>query len=322
MSKIVVTGGSGFVGGALITALAGQGHVVTGLARSEAAAARIASLGAEPVRAGLDDPARLKIAFAGADVVHHCAADLSQWGDIRAVAKVNVEGTRAVIEAARAVGVRRVVHVSTEAVLIGGRPLVQADETWPLPRRPLGLYPTTKGAAETIARALNGQGIEVVVVRPRLIWGKGDTHVLPALAAAARGGALPLIGGGRHLTSTCHVRNVVEGMILAAERGQPGEVYFLTDGAPVEMRAFITQLLATQGISPRTLDIPLWLAKAAAAGLESAWTLLMLKDAPALTRTLVCLMGQEMTVDDAKARRDLGYRGAYPRAAGLAELRA
>lgn len=321
MAKVFVTGGSGFVGRELIATLVGAGDVVAALARSPAAAKMISDLGAQPVMGDLSSKPEMKIGMAGSSVVFHCAADVSTWGPVARIAKVNVEGTRNVIECARDVGVPRVVHVSTEAVLVSGGPLVQVDETMPLPERNIGVYSTTKAAAERVVRAMNGHGIECVIVRPRFIWGRGDTTVLPAFIKAAKNGGFPFIGGGEQLTSTCHVLNVVEGMLLAADRGKPGETYFLTDGPAVTVRRFVTDMLATQGVKAGSQTVPYWLAVFLAHVLELSWKALALKGDPPLTRAVVELFGREVTVSDAKARRELGYRGQMTHAAGLADMR-
>jgi nucleoside-diphosphate-sugar epimerase len=133
--------------------------------------------------------------------------------------------------------------------------------------------------------------------------------------AAVKSGRFGWIGGGRYLTSTCHVANVVEGAVLAAERGVSGEIYFLTDGPPVELRGFLTELLATQGVEAGGREIPRWLAQTVAT--VTGWM-----KRPPVTRTEIALVGGEVTVDDAKARRELGYRGKVSREAGLAEMRA
>ena len=126
--------------------------------------------------------------------------------------------------------------------------------------------------------------------------------------------------GGHYLTSTCHVANVCEGMILAAEYGQGGEIYFLTDGQPVEFRSFITQLLQTQGLDAGNRSIPRWLAQRVAFASEWAWQTFHLKGVPPLTRATVRVVGEEVTVNDAKARRELGYTSALSRAEGLAAM--
>ena len=319
--KAFVTGGSGFVGRNLLAALVGRGDTVVALARSLAAMQTVRELGAEPQAGDLVDVAAMSAGMAGAEVVYHCAAKVEDWGDPAEFQRINVEGTAHVIEAARAAGVRRLVHVSTEAVLADGTPIHDADETRPRAARPIGLYPSSKAQAEAVALAGSRDGLDVVVVRPRFIWGKGDTAILPKIVEVMRKGQFAWIGGGRFLTSTCHVRNVCEGMLLAAERGNGGEIYFLTDGAPVEFRGFISAMAATQGVEAGTRVAPRGLIYAFAAASEFAWRTFRLKGRPMVSRTAVILTGELVTVNDAKARRELGYVGLVTREAGLAEMR-
>lgn len=321
--RAFVTGGSGFVGRALIAALRAEGHEVRALARSEAAAEAVRRAGAEAVAGDLDDASKLQAGLSGCEAAFHAAAAVTDWGRYDDFHRVNVAGTERVIEAARAAGVKRLVHVGTEAVLAGGGPIRNTDETRPPPAFPVGLYPATKALAEARAVAANGiGGLETVVVRPRFIWGKDDTSLLPKFVEAARAGKFAWIDGGRYLTSTCHVRNLCEGMLLAAARGKAGEIYFLTDGPPVELRGFLTAMLKTQGVDLGERSIPYAVAYAAAWAAEAAWSLLDLGGAPPITRTTILLMGEEVTVSDAKARRDLGYVGKVSREAGLAEMAA
>ena len=316
-----VTGGSGFLGRNVIEVLRARGDTVQALARSDGAAAAVARLGANAVRGDLGDVSAMAHGLAGCDVVFHCAADTAQFGDRAKVEAVNVGGTVNVLTAARQAGVGRFVHVSTETVLLGGPPIVRADETWPRPKRPLGLYALTKGLAEERVLAANAPELATMIVRPRFIWGPNDTSLLPVLIDAVKAGSFRWIGGGRHLTSSCHVRNAVHGMILAAERGRGGEIYFLTDGEDVELRGLISALLEASGVTPPERDVPFWIARAAAWTAELAWRLLGRAGEPPVTRSAVRLIGQEVTVSDAKARRELGYAPILSRDQGLAELR-
>ena len=302
MKRAFVTGGSGFLGGRLLPALRARGIDVTALARSDASAAAVTALGATPARGDLENLPSL----AGYDVIFHCAAHTDQWDPVDVHMRINVEGTKHVLAAA---GTARVIHVGTEAVLADGHPIIRADETRPLPAKAMGAYPLTKGLAEQAAVAAGA-----VVVRPRFIWGRGDTSVLPEIVAQVRAGKFAWIGGGHYLTSTCHVDNVVEGMLLAAERGRPGEIYFLTDGAPVDFRDFMTKLLATQGVDAGSRSLPRWLVRATVA--LTSWM-----KRPPITRTAFALIAHEVTVDDSKARRELGYTGGKSIEAGLAEMR-
>jgi nucleoside-diphosphate-sugar epimerase len=161
-----------------------------------------------------------------------------------------------------------------------------------------------------------------VVVRPRFVWGAGDTVLLPRIVELARSGQFRWVGGGRHRTSTTHVDNAVHGMRLAAERGKPGAVYFVTDGDAVVFREFVSALLATQGIEAPRGSVPRPLAQALAAGGETAWRLLRRPGAPPLTRFAYWAAALECTLDDSRARRELGYAPVKGREEGLKELRA
>lgn len=324
MTTAFVTGGSGFVGRNLIGYLKDHGWRVLGLARSADAASKVVASGAEPIRGDLDDDQfDVTASLSGVDVIFHAAANVDDWAPFEAAWKTNVVGTERLLEGARKAGVKRFVQVSTEAVLIGSpmRQLKMADESWPLPARPLGVYSQTKGAAEQRVLAANGAGLETVVIRPRFIWGRGDTSLLPRLVEATRSGDLMWMSGSTHLTSTCHVRNVCEGALKAAEKGAPGGIYFLTDGAPQVFRTFISAMLETQGVTPPKKSAPRPLVHAFAIATDAAYRFLPLKGRPALTHAAFHLIGEEVTVNDAKARRELGYTAELSIEQGLAEMR-
>jgi nucleoside-diphosphate-sugar epimerase len=317
-----VTGGSGFVGAALIRRLVADGWSVRALARSAAAEAAVREAGAEPARGSLEEPASVVAAAQGADYAFHAAAKLGDFGDWKEFRAVNVGGTRHVIKACRAAGVRRLVHVGTEAALLRGQPLVAADERTPLAFDSRAPYSATKAAAEAAVIEANGDGLETVVVRPRFVWGAGDRTVLPFIVEAVRAGRFRWIGGGRQLTSTTHVDNTVEGLVLGAQRGRPGNAYFVTDGSPVVFREFVSALLATQGVQAPEGEVPLRVARVAAAVGESVWRLLHLPGSPPVARFSVWASGLECTLDDAKAREQLGYRPVITRDHGLTAMQA
>src|SRR4051794_8302531 len=317
-----VTGGSGFIGGALVQRLAREGGRVRALARSEGSADRLRGLGADPVRGDLDDAASIRAGAEGCDVAFHAAAAVLEWGPREEFVRGNVTGTENALRGCREAGVRRFVHMGTEAALMVGQPLVRVDETAPLRPDSKAHYPATKALAEEAVRAASGDGFETVVVRPRLVWGPGDTTVLPGLVDAVERGRFSWIGGGRHLTDTTHVDNVVQGLLLGAGRGRPGEAYFVTDGEPVEFRKFVTELLATRGVTPGDRNTPPVVARAAAVTLEPLWRLLGRTEPPPVTRLAVWLSSLECTIDIDKAREGLGYEPVKTREEGLAELAA
>jgi nucleoside-diphosphate-sugar epimerase len=315
-----VTGGSGFIGGALIERLRREGWEVRALARSVGAAAKVRERGAEPVAGELGDMRALEAESVGCDVCFHAAAKVEDWGDPAEFERLNIGGTASVIAACRSAGVRRLVHVGTEAALTAGQALVGVDERAPLrPDSPF-LYSSSKAKAEQLVREANGDGLETVVVRPRFVWGKGDTTLLPAIVDMVRSGRFRWIGGGRHLTDTTHVDNTVEGLWLGATKAPAGGVYFVTDGEPVVFREFLERMLATQGVSVPDKSVPAGVATAAAATAERAWRLLRRPGAPPLTRFAVWVSSKECTLDISRARTELGYEPVRTRDEGLAGL--
>jgi len=299
-----------------------EGVQVTALARSESSAEKVRALGADPFKGDLNPLGNMAEGTAGCDVAYHAAAFVEQWGPWPEFQASTVEGTANVLEACRLGGVKRFVHVGTEAALVDGNALVNADETWPLKPDSRAYYPRSKARAEQAVVAANGRGgMETVVVRPRFVWGPGDTTLMPEIVELIRAGKFAWVGGGGNLTSTAHVDNVVEGLVLAAEKGRGGQAYFVTDGDPIPFREMITALVATQGVDPGKRNVPAAVAKPAAALSEGLWRTLRLRGEPPITRLAVWNSALECTVNDAKARDEMGYQPVISREDGLAALR-
>ena len=322
MPTAFVTGGSGFIGGRLIERLRSEGHEVRALSRSDASAEKIRSTGGEPVPGDLSDVDAMTAGASGCEWAFHAAATLGDWGTRQAFEQGNVVGTGNALRACAEAGVRRFVHVGTEAALIAGKPLVQVDETAPLRPDSPALYCSTKARAEQQVREANREGFETVVVRPRFVWGRGDTTLLPTMTEMVRSGRFAWIGGGRHLTATTHVENTVEGLMLGATRGKPGQVYFVTDGEPVVFREFVSELLRTQDVEPPSRAVPAAVAGSLAVTTETVWRVLRLGGRPPLTRFAYWVSAQECTIRIDKARSELGYEPVKSRPEGLAELAA
>ncbi len=317
-----VTGGSGFIGGRLIGRLTREGVKVRALARSDSSASKVEALGAEPVRGDLDDEDAIREGAAGCKYAFHAAAKVEDWGPAEEFERINVAGTGRVLRATRAAGVERFVHVGTEAALMAGQPLVGVDETAPLRPDSKSLYPATKARAEQAVRDANSDGFATSVVRPRFVWGPGDTTVLPSIIEMVAKGKFAFIGGGKHKTDTTHVDNVVEGLVLAADKAKPGEAYFVTDGDPIPFREWIEKLLGTQDVDMPGKSVPRPVAAAAAAGGETIFKLLRRENAPPLTRFAYWASGLECTIDTSRAREELGYVPVLTREQGLADLAA
>lgn len=323
METILVTGASGYLGRNIVRGLVARGHDVRGLVRSDASAGTVQALGATPARGDIMEPVTLLDAMQGVTWLVHAAADTSHGRTNRAQETTNLLGTHNVYEAAHAAGVKRAVHISTEAVLMDGRPIVNADETWPIPEKAAGGYSRTKAGAERIALEANGDDMQVVVVRPRFVWGRDDTTALPQLVAAAKAGRLAWFGGGDYLTSTTHIANVVEGVCLALEKGRGGEVYFLTDGEDLPFRGWITELLGTQGVDTSSVkSVPRGLISFIVNSGELLAGLTGGAVSGPLSKQEYATVGDTVTLNISKARRELGYAPVVTRAEGLAELRA
>jgi nucleoside-diphosphate-sugar epimerase len=229
-----------------------------------------------------------------------------------------VTGTKNLLAAARDAEVKRFVHVGTEAALLAGEPLLEADERTPLrPDSPVP-YSSTKAKAEMAVLAASEHDVfETVVVRPRFVWGVGDTTLLPNIVEQARSGRWAWIGGGRHRTSTTHIDNTVHGLVCGALRGRPGNAYFvLDDGGPVVFREFVSDLMRTQGVEAPSRSIPTALARL----LMEAGERLPLPGAPPLPRFAFWVASQDCILDDSKAREQLDYQPVKDRATGMAEL--
>jgi nucleoside-diphosphate-sugar epimerase len=316
-----VTGGSGFIGSRLIKRLRGEGWDVRALARSDRSADTVRRLGAEPVRGDISHAADIRAGAEGCGYAFHAAAHVGDWGPRADFVRDNVLGTQNALAGSAAAGVKRFVHVGTEAALLVGQPLVNADESLPLRPDSPSLYPATKAMAEQAVRQANRPGqFETVVVRPRFVWGPGDTTIVPSLSEAVRSGQFRWIGGGRHKTATTHVDNVVEGLWLGAQKGVPGAAYFVTDGDDIVFREIVTRLLATVGLEPGDGELPLPVARALAAAGEAAWRAFPLPGRPPLTRMALWVSSLECTIDISRARNELGYKPVRTIDEGMAEL--
>lgn len=319
--NIFITGASGFVGNAFVKAAAPR-HAIRAMSRSEKSDAVIRAAGATPVRCSLDDVARETLQ--GADAVVHCAAYVEDWGPWRDYWRYNVEATKRVLAAAKEAGVKRFVHIGTEAALLRGQDLRNVDETYPLALNSPFPYSRTKAYAEKAVRQANdpARGFETVVVRPRFVWGPGDLTLLPVLREMAARGAFAWIGGGRHKTSTTYIGNLAYAIELALTEGRGGEAYFVLDGEPVVFRDFLTRMAGAAGITLPDREVPASVARVLAFVSEKAWRILPLPGRPPLTRFAANIMSRDCMLVDAKARREMGYAPPFTIEAGLAALAA
>jgi nucleoside-diphosphate-sugar epimerase len=320
--RIFLTGGSGFVGSEFIKAVQTR-HTLLAMSRSEDSDAQLSRLGATPIRCTLDTIQSAHLA--DVDVVVHAAADVREWGRLQEFWDVNVIGTQRMLAAAKEAGVGRFVHIGTEAALLKGQALVDADETYPLALSSPFPYSRTKAHAEAAVRSANDPAnrFETVVIRPRFVWGPGDLKLVPTLKRMVDARQFVWIDGGLHKTSTTYVGNLVYALEAALTRGRGGEAYFvLDDGGPVTFREFLPKLTATAGFDLKGRDVPGWLARSVAFTSEKAWRLLHLPGQPPATRFNVNIVSRDCILNDTKARKEMGYSPPFSRQAGLEVLNA
>jgi nucleoside-diphosphate-sugar epimerase len=309
--KALVTGGGGFLGSRLAHALVARGDAVASYSRG--AYPDLEAKGVRCVRGDLADRDALRRAIRGSDVVFHVAAKAGIFGDPREFWRTNVEGTRNVLAACLAAKVRRLVFTSSPSVCFDGKDHVNAGNDLPHARSFLAAYPRTKAQAEAIVLRANGSdGLATCVLRPHLIVGPGDPHLLPRLVARARAGKLAIVGDGRNEVSLTGIENAVGAHVAAADRLAPdaphaGRAYFVAQKESVVLWTWIGDLLERLGIPRPKRRVPLAVAYSAGALLETLWRVRGLSGEPPMTRFLALELARSHSYDMGPAERDFGY---------------
>ena len=321
--KAVVFGGGGFLGGAISRRLLVAGAQVRVFGRRPYPGA--AAAGCECVQGDVTDWAAVRRAVQGCDVVFHAAAKVGLWGRYEDYFRVNVDGTKNVIHACHDAGVPKLVFTSSPSVVFDGGDCEGGNESLPYPARFDSDYSRTKAMAEQMVLSANGAVVATVALRPHLIWGPGDTNLLPRLVAQQK--KLKRIGDFNKRVDTTYIDDAAEAHYLAAARLGPkspiaGKAYFISQGDPRPLWFMVNGLLAAAGQPPVQRQAPLWAAKAAASVYEAWWTLRKREDEPPLTRFLLAQLTTAHWFDISAARRDLGYVPTVKIEDGLARLKA
>lgn len=306
----VVTGGGGFLGGAVVRLLRQRGDTVRSFTRS--AYPWLDELGVEQSLGDLADPTAVERAVSGCDVVFHVAAKAGVWGRYSAYFDTNVTGTRNVLAACKRLGVRRLVYTSTPSVVHAGGDVEGANEALPYPEHFDAHYPATKALAEREVLGANGPELATVALRPHLIFGPGDPHLVPRIIESARKGRLKRIGTRPIKVDVTFVDNAAQAHLDAADRldvgtAPAGKAYFISNGEPVELWPFVDRILAEAGLPPLTKTVSAWKARLAGRVLEWAYRLFRLPGEPPMTRFVASQMSTSHWYDISAARRDLGY---------------
>lgn len=321
--KALVTGGGGFLGGAIVRQLVARGDSVRSLARGDYPALR--TLGVETIRGDVADIGSVTKAVEGCDVVFHAAAKTGVWGPYREYHAANVVGTRNVVAACRAAGVGRLVYTSSPSVVFNGRDMEGVDESVPYATHFETAYPATKAEAERLVLSANGPDLAVTALRPHLIWGPGDTSLVPRIIARAKAGRLRKIGRAPTLVDSTYIDDAATAHLLAADRLSPGaavagRAYFISQGEPMPVWDLINRILAAAHLPPVTRAVPYPVAYRLAGPTEFVYRVLRIATEPPMTRFVVRELATSHWFDLSAARRDLGYSPQVTIEEGLGRL--
>ena len=305
-----MTGGNGFLGRAIVAELKRRGHAVCSASRRPSA--ELAALGVRTLTCDLRNREHVERAMVGQDAVVHAAALTGIHGTRADFVRTNVEGTRFVLEACRASGVKRLVYTSSPSVVFDGRDHRQADESLPYPRRYLAAYPATKATAEREVLAANGPHLATLALRPHLVLGPGDPNLMPRLVARARAGKLAIVGDGKNEISFTWLDNAAAAHADALERLEPGakvagRAFFVAQKESVLLWRWLAELFTRAGIPPPTKRVSRALAYAAGAVAELVWALARQRGEPPMTRFLALQLATSHSYDVGALERELGY---------------
>lgn len=319
MSRVLVTGASGWLGAAVARDLIAAGDEVRTLQRRASGVE-----GAEDVLGSVTQPGVVDLAVEGVEAVVHLAAKVSFAGDAADFVAVNIEGTRTLVRAAKRAGVRRFVFVSSPSVAHTGAPIMGEDAPPAQPERAHGAYARTKAAAEIAALAADAPDFAVVAVRPHVVWGPGDPQLVARIQERAAAGRLPLVGSGAALVDSTYLDDAVSGIRAALEAAPRvhGNAYVLTSGEPRPIAELLAGFCAAAGIAPPARHVPAGAARAAGSVVEALWRVRPGADEPPMTRFLAEQLSTAHWFDLRRTKRDLGWSPTVGVTEGLRRLAA
>ncbi len=308
--KALVTGGGGFLGGAIVRHLVDRGDAVKSFSRGSYP--DLEKMGVRHLQGDLSDLDDVRRAVAGCDTVFHVGAKAGPWGDYDDYYRANVAGTQNVITACLMEGVRRLVYTSSPSVVFNGEDMMGVNESVPYACHFEAHYPRTKAIAERMVLEANNHELATVALRPHLIWGPGDNNLVPRLVEKARAGRLRIIGRGDNLIDIVFVDNAAQAHLKAADRLSPGSpiagrAYFISNGDPRPIREVLDRVMQAYGLPPVRRKVPAGVAYAGGWVLESLYRLLRIDGEPLVTRFLARELSTSHWFDISAARKDFGY---------------
>lgn len=316
---VAVTGASGYLGRAVAAELVASGHHVRTLQRRPSGVE-----GVTDILGSITDPDAVSRLVDGAEGIVHLAAKVSLAGDPAEFRAVNVEGTRAVLDAAARAGVSRFVQVSSPSVAHAGSALAGVGAEPASPADARGEYARTKAEAELIALGRDSDAMRIVAVRPHLVWGPGDTQLVGRILDRARRGRLPLLDGGRALIDSTYIDNAATGIVAALHRPDTarGRAFVITNGEPRPVGELLAGICLASGVRPPRWSIPAGVARAAGSLIERVWALRPGEDEPPMTRFLAEQLSTAHWFDQRETRRALDWAPSVSIDEGLRRLAA
>ncbi|HWT14286.1 MAG TPA: NAD-dependent epimerase/dehydratase family protein [Patescibacteria group bacterium] len=320
--NVLVTGGGGFLGAAICRLLKARGDQVVSLSRSHHAA--LDALGVKQMQGDVSALDSVLAASQGCDAIIHTAALAGLWGDLDDFSRTNIGGTVAVLGACELNGIGKLVYTSTPSVVHGGHDIEGGDERLPYATHFTAHYPATKAIAEQRVLAANSGKLATVALRPHLIWGPGDNHLLPRILKRARSGQLRFIGPPK-MIDTIYIDNAAQAHLDALDRVAPGAAcagkpYFISQDQPIALDDMVNRLLRSCGQAAVTKRISPTLAKLAGKVLEAIWRSTGKRDDPPMTRFLAEQLSTAHWFNIGAAKRDLGYQPKISITEGMVRL--
>ena len=307
--KTLITGATGFLGGALTRRLHGMGWRVTALGRNVNILKQVEAQGIKTFQANIENEHAMVDACKEQDIVFHCAAFPSPWGTYDAFYQANVIGTHNVIHACEENKVKRLVYVSTPSLYFGYESRMNVKETDLLPK-PISHYASTKILAEQEVDRAFADGLATIAIRPRAIFGPGDTVIFPRLIPRLQSGRLPILGDGENVVDLTYIENVVDALLLCAESpaNTLGKKYNISNGEPIKIWSLVKRICDELNLKFPTRKVSYRAADSFASALEFIYKFIPNQPEPPLTRVSVSMMANSTTLDISAARRDLGYK--------------
>jgi nucleoside-diphosphate-sugar epimerase len=318
--KIVVTGGTGFVGKHLALALKQLGEDVKVIGRNSLVGETFRKQGIDFQLVDLTDLAQTTAALQDIDLVYHCAALSSVWGRYQDFYRANVLGTRHVIQGCLATGVGRMVYISTSSVYFDFKDRLNISEDAAFGDRQVNDYVTTKKLAELeVQKAIDANGLPGIIIRPRGIFGPGDTALFPRLLRASQTTGIPLIRGGHFLMDLTYIDNLISALVLcrAGDSQLNGQIYNISNGEPIYFHDLLKSIDEHLTSGLRLKPMPRSIATGIATCLELGHRALRLTQEPLLTRYTVGVLGYSQTLNIQKAKTELGYHPPVTLSTGI-----